>query len=218
MNNRKLMKPGLHLVFRFGKVTWASAYVMVLFQGRIQKFWKGGVQNFRVPNYRGTALTAFWISCSCRPLKFCPPFWTTALHYMEILTEWSSIYYFCLNSILIASITKYFTTIQYFPGSVCLHVIWNVLFWPKTNCLKCYTMYNILIIIQHAGHMSNFFYRKHQMTHFLRLFVLLQCKHVLQKAIVAMQTCTSESFSREATPALSFGCRANLRKHEKLQY
>ena len=38
-------------------------------------------------------------------------------------------------------------------------------------------MYNILL---NAGHMSKCFYRKHQMTHFLRPLLLWQCKHVLQ--------------------------------------
>ena len=41
---------------------------------------KGGAQNSRVPNYRVPALTPFWISCSCLPLKVCPPFWSTTLH------------------------------------------------------------------------------------------------------------------------------------------
>ena len=46
-------------------------------QGRIQKFWKEGAQNSRVPNYRIPALTPFWISCCCHPL----------LDYMEIVTH-----------------------------------------------------------------------------------------------------------------------------------
>ena len=47
-------------------------------QGRIQKFWKWGAQNPRVPNYCIPALTAFWISCSCLLLKVCPPFRSTS--------------------------------------------------------------------------------------------------------------------------------------------
>ena len=50
-------------------------------QGQIQKFWKGGAQKSHVPSHRAPVLTPFWISCSCLPWKFFPPFWTTALHY-----------------------------------------------------------------------------------------------------------------------------------------
>ena len=90
----------------------------------------------------------------------------------QYLLFWFKLYFDCLNYKIISN--------TIFPRSACLNVIWNVLFWSKTKCLKCYTMYNTLIIIQHAGQMSKFFYRKHQMTHFLRLFMLLQYKHVLQ--------------------------------------
>ena len=44
------------------------------YQGRIQKFWKGGAQNSRVPNYRIPALTPFEISCFCRSI------WKFVLH------------------------------------------------------------------------------------------------------------------------------------------
>ena len=58
----------------------AFNFINISDQGRIQKFWKGGAQNSRVPNYRIPALTPFWIFCSCLPLKVCPPFKSTTLH------------------------------------------------------------------------------------------------------------------------------------------
>ena len=60
--------------------TAVLAHSSFILQGRIQKFWKGGAQNSRVPNHCVPALTPFWISCSCLPSKVCPSFWSTTLH------------------------------------------------------------------------------------------------------------------------------------------
>ena len=74
-------------------IKWMEAKT---YQGRIQKFWKGGAQNCRDPNYCIPALTPFL------NLLEVPPFESLcsiqehnlALDHMEILTEWRSIYCF----------------------------------------------------------------------------------------------------------------------------
>ena len=63
----------------------------------------------------------------------------------------------------------------------------------KTKCLKCYTMYNIQIIIHHAGHMSIFFF----------LLNTSNDTFSLTLTVVAMQTCSPEWRTSVATPAIS---------------
>ena len=77
---------------------------------------------------------------------------------------------------------KIISTIQYFPGSdgepwlVLSHLL-EFISLVKKQCLKCYTICNTLIIIQHTGHITKQIFLKkkqHQMTHFPRLFLWLQ--------------------------------------------
>ena len=83
--------------------------------------------------------------------------------------------------------------------------------------MKCYTIYNSLIIIQHTGHMRKFFYRKHQMSHFLSPFLLLQCIHLLQNDGQAFEGKQLQHFHRDAVQIYgnTKTCNINTKKKKK---
>ena len=79
-------------------------------------------------------------------------------------------------------------------------------------------MYNTLIIIQHAGHISKFFYRKHQMTHFLRLFLFCNANMYSRMAGKLSKGSNSSTFKTVSADIGVIGMQGKALKYEKLQY
>ena len=71
--------------------------------------------------------------------------------------------------------------------------------WSATQCIIPNKLINYYPTCTDAGHMSKFFYRKHQMTHFLRLLPLLQCKPVLQNGGQVSKGSNSSTFKNVST-------------------